>query len=81
VYIPLDEVKKEWYTESWSTHVLSMAEHYGIYQDLFGHAFFNPRIQLDVSYDYDDELVTPVHRGNQILPSEVSGVVIVSLVI
>ncbi|XP_064640863.1 large ribosomal subunit protein mL38-like [Lineus longissimus] len=70
LHIPLEEVKKDWYKESWSIHAHSIADHYGVYQDLFGYAYFYPRIQLDISFDYDDEYVTPVHRGNKILPSE-----------
>ena len=36
---------------------------YGIYDDLFGDAYFSPNVYLGIAFDYDDEYVTPVHRG------------------
>ncbi len=42
------------------------AEIYGIFEDLFDFAYFTPVVKLSVKYDYDEETVTPVHRGNKI---------------
>ncbi|XP_013782939.1 39S ribosomal protein L38, mitochondrial-like [Limulus polyphemus] len=68
--ISLEEVKEEWKNTVGPHHVREVAEHYGIFQDLFDHAYFTPYVMLDVFFDYDDKYVTPVHRGNIIYPSE-----------
>ncbi|KAK2193835.1 hypothetical protein NP493_5g13008 [Ridgeia piscesae] len=68
--IPLDTVKESWLNEWGPLHKRALAEHYGIYRDLFSDAFFVPVVDMKVLYDYDDEFVTPVHSGNTILPSE-----------
>jgi hypothetical protein len=52
-------------------HIRRVAEHYGVYDDLFGDAYFIPRVMLDVRYKLTDDSYLPVHRGNVIKPSEV----------
>ncbi len=70
--VPLDKVN-EAYTQEWEPiHRRTLAEHYGIYRDLFNGASFTPSLNASITFDYDDEYVTPVHRGNIILPAEVS---------
>jgi len=49
----------------------TIAMHYNIYFDLFGHAMFYPLVQMNISYDADDENINPVYYGNEILPTEV----------
>ena len=71
VSIPLDEVKAEWERTSGPYHVQKVAEHYGVYRDLFHGATFVPRIVLRVQYSLDEEHSLPVHRGNVVTPSEV----------
>ena len=45
----------------------------GIFEHLYGpHAFFHPVVPLFVEYDYDEDTVTPVFRGNIIKPKEVT---------
>ena len=70
--IPLVEVEKDWRKESASRHIETVAEHYGIYQDLFNCDYFTPVTNLHICYDYDDDLVTPVYYGNRIFPAEVT---------
>jgi len=72
VKIPLLEVEKEWRKESAGKHIEAIAEHYGIYEDLFNGDYFTPVTNLHICYDYDDDLVTPVYYGNRIFPAEVS---------
>jgi hypothetical protein len=72
VKIPLDEVKKDWWLESGAQKIPILAEHYGIFNDLFGGNYFVPVVNLSISFDYDDESVTPVCYGNKIPPAEVS---------
>ncbi|KAG7167955.1 39S ribosomal protein L38-like, partial [Homarus americanus] len=49
---------------------LTLAEHYGIFRDLYGSAYFVPYVALGITYDLDDHTVSPVHRGNTIKPGE-----------
>ena len=77
--VPLDELRDDWWLESGPEHVTQLARHYGIFRDLFDDNFFHPSLDLGVSYDFDEELVTPVHHGNLLTPSDV-GVVIVFVV-
>lgn len=67
--VPLKEVKEEWLKTAGPLHIRRVAEHYGVY-DLFGDAYFTPRVKLDVQYKITDESYLPVHRGNVIKPSE-----------
>lgn len=55
-----------------SYHWKSLAEHYGIFRDLFNNAIFYPSVNMNISYDYDDEYVSKVYIGNRLKPSEVS---------
>ncbi|GJQ84260.1 putative DNA helicase [Trypoxylus dichotomus] len=64
----LDEVQDEWLHTEGPSHIKVIADHYGIYQDLFGDAFFMPRVPLKVTFASDVDL--PVYYGNTIKPSE-----------
>ncbi|XP_072846619.2 large ribosomal subunit protein mL38 isoform X2 [Pogona vitticeps] len=70
VLIPLDDVKAEWERTSGPYHKQRVAEHYGLYRDLFGDATFLPQVILRVEYSQDEEHVTPVYCGNLITPTE-----------
>lgn len=65
VNIDLDDVHKEWLRTEGPHHIKVLADHYGVYQHLFGDAFFLPRVPLKITYDY-----LPVYYGNTIAPSE-----------
>ena len=44
--------------------IFEAADLYGIFEDLYGRdKFFRPCVQLNVSYDFDQDYVTPVYRG------------------
>lgn len=68
--IPLDKVKEEWEKVNGPYQMQSVAEHYGIYWDLFHEATFVPWVILHVEYSTEEETVLPVHRGNVVTPSE-----------
>uniref|UniRef100_A0A8D0KP48 Large ribosomal subunit protein mL38 n=1 Tax=Salvator merianae TaxID=96440 RepID=A0A8D0KP48_SALMN len=68
--IPLDEVKAEWEKTSGPYHKKRIAEHYGLYRDLFDGAIFVPRVLLRVEYEQDEEYVMPVYCGNFLMPAE-----------
>lgn len=43
-----EQVKKDWLEMEGQFQVKKIAEHYGIYEHLFGLAYFLPRITLDI---------------------------------
>lgn len=69
--ISLEEIRKEWLKTSAPFHIRAVAEHYNIFEDLFGEAFFLPRIPLSIKYEQPDGSNLPVYFGNQIKPKEV----------
>lgn len=66
----MDEVKRDWLATSGQFHIRDVAHHYGVYQHLFGDAFFVPRVPLDIKYTLADDLLAPVYYGNTIRPSD-----------
>ncbi|XP_040185896.1 39S ribosomal protein L38, mitochondrial isoform X3 [Rana temporaria] len=70
LHIPLDEVRSEWEQTCGPHHIQRVAEHYGVYKDLFGEATFVPRVALRVQYNAEDDTVMPVYYGNVVTPSE-----------
>ena len=45
--------------------IVEAADLYGVFEDLYGRdKFFRPCVQLKISFDFDDDYVTPVHRGS-----------------
>uniref|UniRef100_A0A8C9EP15 Mitochondrial ribosomal protein L38 n=1 Tax=Pavo cristatus TaxID=9049 RepID=A0A8C9EP15_PAVCR len=68
--IPLDEVRAEWEKTSGPFHKQRLAEHYGIFRDLFQGATFTPWVSLRVGYNQEDEHLVPVYYGNVVTPSE-----------
>lgn len=67
--ISLDETKQEWLKTAGQHQIKEVADHYGVYQHLFGDAYFIPRIPLTILYDIDDAYL-PVYYGNVIKPSQ-----------
>ncbi|XP_066472506.1 large ribosomal subunit protein mL38 [Tiliqua scincoides] len=67
--VPLDDVRAEWERTSGPYHKQRIAEHYGLYRDLFDGATFIPRVSLRVEYQ-DEEHVVPVYHGNLVTPTE-----------
>ncbi|XP_050737437.1 39S ribosomal protein L38, mitochondrial-like [Eriocheir sinensis] len=70
--IDLDKVQAEWEGGAGPHHHRVLAQHYGIFTHLFGNAYFVPRVSLNIAYDYDENSVSPVYRGNTIKPKEAS---------
>ena len=72
--VDLDQVEADWESGSSSKHIHASAQHYDIFTHLFGNAYFKPIVNLNITYDYDEDTVSPVYRGNTIKPKEVNGV-------
>ncbi|XP_056378317.1 39S ribosomal protein L38, mitochondrial [Hyla sarda] len=68
--IPLDEVRAEWERTWGPNHIQRVAEHYGVYKDLFGEATFVPRVTLRIHYNSAEDTVMPVYYGNVVTPTE-----------
>lgn len=71
VEVPLHTVREDWEREVGPSQIRAAAEHYGIFCDLFEDAHFYCSRRMTVAYEYDNDLVTPVYRGNKIPASEV----------
>jgi len=70
VPVSLDEIFNDWSKTNAPLHIKKLAEYYGIFEHLFGDAYFTPYIQMDINYDYNSKKL-PVYRGNIIKPNEV----------
>merc|ERR1719480_500084 len=68
--IDLAQVRDSW-VQSGAVYddILAAGDMYGVFEDLFGHAYFRPCLMLDIKYEWRDVLV-PVHRGNMVKPRE-----------
>ncbi|KAH8280781.1 hypothetical protein KR054_012380 [Drosophila jambulina] len=71
--IDLEKVQ-EVYVRTTGHHDLRlMADHYGIFEHLYGSAYFVPRVPLSINYVLDGgERLAPVYNGNVIKPVEAS---------
>lgn len=68
--VSLESVRRDWINELGPLHIQTLAEHYGVFKDLFNGDFFTPVVNLKVCFDYQDDLVTPVYYGNRIPPTD-----------
>lgn len=69
--VDLEAVKREAIlTGSIFDATFEAAEYYGIFDDIFHSAVFTPSLFLNVKFDYDENLVTPVYQGNIVKPRE-----------
>lgn len=70
--IELSELQKDWLENEGASHIFNVAEHYGVFKDLFDHGFFTPCVPLDITYSFDEHSGNPVHMGNILQASDVS---------
>lgn len=68
--ISLDEVKTVWNKLDAPVHIRRIANHYGIFQDLFGDAYFHPVVPLTIQYELESDMIAKVYTGNVIKPKE-----------
>jgi len=72
VEVPLQEVSKDWLKEGrGQEQIKSIAQHYGVFEHLFGDAYFYPRVPLNIAYHQGEDIFAPVYFGNQLKPKEV----------
>ncbi|KAJ2950030.1 hypothetical protein O0L34_g11368 [Tuta absoluta] len=68
--VDVAEVRKEWTNTLAPFHKRQIAEHYGIYEHLYGEGYFIPHLNLEIFYDLNEDSVLPVCTGNVIKPAE-----------
>ncbi|CAG5911895.1 unnamed protein product [Menidia menidia] len=66
--IPLDRVQETWEKSSGPFHIMRLADHYGVFKDLFPKAYFLPQVTLRISYGQENS--GQVFYGNQLTPAE-----------
>ncbi|XP_035260903.1 39S ribosomal protein L38, mitochondrial [Anguilla anguilla] len=66
--IPLERVKAEWERTCGPYHLHRLANHYGVYRDLFPGAHFTPKVMLRITYG--EEASAQVHYGNHVNPAQ-----------
>ncbi|XP_028264044.1 large ribosomal subunit protein mL38 [Parambassis ranga] len=66
--IPLERVQETWEQSSGPFHIKRLADHYGIFRDLFPMAHFLPQVILHVCYNQDNS--GQVYYGNKLTPTE-----------
>ncbi|XP_070708032.1 large ribosomal subunit protein mL38 isoform X2 [Pempheris klunzingeri] len=70
--IPLDRVQESWEKNSGPFHITRLADHYGVFRDLFPKAFFLPQVSLRICYGQDNG--GQVYYGNRLTPTEAASV-------
>lgn len=76
--IDLEKTKEDWLLTNAPEHTRKVAEHFGIFENLYGDAYFHPVLPLSIDYDFgNEELLGRVHRGNIILSCEAQNAPIV----
>jgi hypothetical protein len=68
VTVPIEEINKRAKIYSSFQTVQKVADHYNVYKDLFGQAFFTPSVDLKVEYAAEKESKSLVYYGNKIPP-------------
>lgn len=68
--IDLDETKKDWLQTCGPNQKKQVADHYAIFEHLYGEGYFIPYLNLEVLYDLKDGSYLPVYTGNVIKPAE-----------
>ncbi|CAH1119559.1 unnamed protein product [Phaedon cochleariae] len=69
--VNMEDVDKEWITTAGPLQIKGIAEHYGVFEHLFGDAYFYPRVPVNISFDTGDGEI-PVYFGNVIKPKQAS---------
>ncbi|KAI4789611.1 hypothetical protein KUCAC02_035139 [Chaenocephalus aceratus] len=70
--VSLDRVQDEWGKSSGPFHIQRLAEHYGVFRDLFPNALFLPQVLMQIDYSQDHG--GQVHYGNRLTPTEAASV-------
>ncbi|KAH1003909.1 hypothetical protein HUJ04_003745 [Dendroctonus ponderosae] len=69
--VDLEKSNQEWLHTVGPQHIKQIAEHYGVFEHLFGDAYFLPQVPLQVLYT-KEEVKYPVYYGNVLKPEDAS---------
>ncbi|XP_037937152.1 39S ribosomal protein L38, mitochondrial [Teleopsis dalmanni] len=75
--IDLKQVEEDYNRANGQFDLRVIADHYGIFEHLYGYAYFIPRIPLKIQYDNSNGNFSQVYNGNIIKPAEAAQVPIV----
>ncbi|XP_057651667.1 39S ribosomal protein L38, mitochondrial [Diorhabda carinulata] len=67
--INLEETHKEWLKTAGPQQIKQIGDHYGVFEHLFGDAYFYPRVPLNIYYETENGDL-PVYFGNIIKPAD-----------
>nr|XP_046232588.1 39S ribosomal protein L38, mitochondrial [Scatophagus argus] len=70
--IPVDQVQETWRKSNGPFHIKRLADHYGVFRDLFPMAYFVPQVSLNICYNQDNS--ARVYYGNRLTPTEAASV-------
>uniref|UniRef100_A0A336MQ47 Large ribosomal subunit protein mL38 n=1 Tax=Culicoides sonorensis TaxID=179676 RepID=A0A336MQ47_CULSO len=69
--IDMDQVHEDWLKNNGPLQIKRIAEHYKIFEHLFGDAYFVPRVDMQIRYNLSDgETQAPVYYGNLLKPKD-----------
>lgn len=68
--IDLEESKNVWLQTVGPKQKKQIADHYSIFEHLYGEGYFIPYLNLEVLYDLKNDSYLPVYTGNVIKPAE-----------
>ena len=64
-------MRADWLKDDGPEHIKRLAEHFQIFDHLFGDAYFTPYVIMDIFHPQkNEELVAPVYWGNIVKPDE-----------
>lgn len=67
--IDLKKAKQTYLQQEGPNHIKVIADHYGVFEHLFGDAYFIPRVPLNIFFNTEDFRI-PVFYGNTVKPKE-----------
>lgn len=67
--IDLKRAKQVYLEQEGPNHIKTIADHYGVFEHLYGDAYFIPRVPLNIFFQAE-EYKMPVCYGNTIKPKE-----------
>lgn len=67
--IDLNQAKEVYLSQNGPNQIKTIADHYSVFEHLFGDAYFIPRVPLKIFYQTED-LNIPVYYGNVVKPKE-----------
>ncbi|XP_059046394.1 large ribosomal subunit protein mL38 isoform X1 [Achroia grisella] len=68
--LDLTKARIEWLKTAGPNQKKQIADHYGIFEHLYGEGYFIPFVNLDVYYNLNDGSLLPVFSGNVVKPKE-----------